>query len=82
MYPTMTKERKKRPDKPKIGRPLGQTFPAEDSPIQARLVPEMRKAFKELAARNGVKESEELRAAIREHLIRHKYWPPPAVVVE
>lgn len=76
MSVTMTKERKKHTEKPKIGRPLGQTFPAEDSPIQARLVPEMRKAFRELAARNGVKESEELRAAIREHLIRNHAWPP------
>lgn len=73
---TMPKSDKTKTEKPKIGRPLGQTYPAEDSPIQARLMPEMRAAFKKLAARNGVRESEELRAAIREHLLRNQMWPP------
>lgn len=62
--------------KPGRGRPAGYTFPPEESPVQARLVPEMRKALKELAARNGTKESEEVRAAIREHLLRNQMWPP------
>lgn len=70
------KNDKTKTEKPKIGRPLGQTYPAEDSPIQARLTAEMRAQFKKLAARNGVRESEELRAAIREHLLRNQMWPP------
>lgn len=62
--------------KNRVGRPAGQTFPADESPVQARLVPEMRKALKALAARNGTKESEEVRAAIREHLLKNAMWPP------
>lgn len=64
-----------KPKKP-VGRPAGGTFPVDESPVQARLVPEMRAALKALALRNGTKESEEVRAAIREHLLRNQMWPP------
>jgi len=75
----MAKPQKTKTDKPKMGRPVGQTYPAEDSPIQARLTPIMRADFRELAARNGVRESEELRVAIREHLLRNSMWPPKPI---
>jgi hypothetical protein len=75
------KSGKKKP-KARIGRPLGQTFPADESPVQARLVPEMRKALRDLAIKNGSRESEEVRAAIREHLVRNEMWPPKAEVSE
>ena len=79
MPTTMAKPTKHKTEKPKMGRPPGQTYPAEDSPIQARLTPEMRTAFRELAARNGVREPEELRVAIREHLLRNSLWPPKPI---
>ena len=60
----------------KVGRPTGAIYPPDESPVQARLVPQMRLALKALATQNGTKESEEVRAAIREYLLKNNMWPP------
>jgi len=70
-------EKKDRNVEPKKrGRPLGRNFPADASPIQARLTVSMRDALRRLSKLNGTKESEEVRAAIREYLSKNNLWPP------
>jgi hypothetical protein len=70
-------ERRKKASTPKPhpGRPrVGST--STDATVQARLVPEMKSAFEELARRNGTTESDMLRQAVRELLLKNDLWPP------
>ena len=70
-------ERKEKPQvRKKAGRPPGGNFPTNGSPIQARLTVSMRDAVRRLSKMNGTKESEEVRAAIRKHLLDAGLWPP------